>query len=149
VSAAGLENITLSLVSVFAAYTMGFITDPRFVTSVAPVACSGKDCLSIFLPGGMDSVRYDDDTGMQTLFSGQFPGDYTVVVIKDAPGYQIEYASIESVDAAFHFDLDKDCKRYLDTIGDGLVICMKERGMQLFLGKCRLACPAPRHPRGR
>lgn len=116
---------------------MSFITDPRFVTSIEPVSCSRKDCLSIFLPGGMDAVRYDDSTGLRTLFSGEFPGDYTTIVVNDAPGYQIEYASIQSVDSQFQFDHDADCKMYLQSIGDGLYICMVEKGPLLYLGKYR------------
>jgi hypothetical protein len=135
VSSNGIENITLSVINVFAAYSMSFTTDPRFVTAIAPVACSGEDCLSIFLPGGMDSVRFDDGSGFKTLFSGDFPGDYSTIVINNAPGYQLEYSSIASVDAAFQFDVEKDCTRYMESIEDGLLICMKERGMQLFLGK--------------
>ena len=115
---------------------MSFITDPRFVATIAPVTCSGKDCLSIFLPGGMDSVRYDDSTGLRTLFSGDFPGDYTTIVVNNAPGYHIEYAAITSIDPEFVFDPDTDCTMYLQSIGDGLYICMVERGVQLFLGKC-------------
>jgi hypothetical protein len=136
ISSYGLTEVGLSVVNVLAAgFTMGFITDPRFVASVEPVMCSGQDCLSIFLPGGMDAVRYDDSTGLRTLFSGQFPGDYTTIVINDAPGYQIEYASISSVDDQFQFDPNVDCKMYLQSIGDGLYICVVEKGAQMFLGK--------------
>jgi len=136
ISSYGLSNATISMINIIAAgYTIGFITDPRFVTSVEPVLCSGKDCLSIFLPGGMDAVRYDDSTGMTTLFSGDFPGDYTTIVVNDAPGFQIEYASIQSVDDQFQFDGNTDCTMYLQSIGDGLYICMVEMGAQMFLGK--------------
>jgi hypothetical protein len=135
VSSYGLADVTLSMVNIIAAsYTIAFITDPRFVVSIEPVMCSGKDCLSIFLPGGMDAVRYDDSTGMKTLFSGEFPGDYTTIVVNDAPGYQIEYASISSVDSDFQFDQNTDCTMYLQSIGDGLYICMVEKEAQLFLG---------------
>lgn len=142
VSSYGLANATLSMVNIIAtSYTLAFITDPRFVTSVEPVMCSGKDCLSIFLPGGMDSVRYDDSTGMKTLFSGEFPGDYTTIVVNDAPGFQIEYAPISSVDSNFQFDRNADCTMYLQSIGDGLYVCMVEKGTQLYLGKDSLPFP--------
>ncbi len=135
VSSYGLANATLSMVSIIAtSYTIAFITDPRFVASIEPVMCSGKDCLSIFLPGGMDAVRVDDSTGLKTLFSGEFPGDYTTIVVNDAPGFQIEYAPISSVDQNFQFDRNSDCTMYLQSIGDGLYVCMVEKGDQMFLG---------------
>lgn len=139
----GLSNVTASWVNVLASsYTMGFITDPRFATSIDPVMCSGNDCLSIFLPGGMDTVRYDDSTDATTLFSGDFPGDYTAIVVNNAPGYQIEYGSIKSVDNEFQFDPNVDCKTYLQSIGDGIHICMAEKGTQLFLGKFAYSSPS-------
>lgn len=135
-SSYGLSNVTQSVVNLLASsYTMGFITDPRFTTSIEPVICSGKDCVSIFLPGGIDTVRYDDNTDAKTLFSGDFPGDYTTIVVNNAPGYQIEYGSISSVDNEFQFDPNADCKTYLQSIGDGIHICMVEKGTQLYLGK--------------
>jgi hypothetical protein len=131
----GLSDIPLSYVNLFAiTYTMGFMTDPRFVTSMTPVNCSGSACVSIFLPGGMGSVVIDDNTGSYTLFSGGYPGDYTVIVINDAPGYQMEYASIGVVDSGFQFDHDSECKMYLSSVQDGLFLCMVEKGMQLYLG---------------
>jgi len=137
VSSYGLQNATFSMVNIIAtSYTIAFITDPRFVASVEPIMCSQEeDCLSIFLPGGMDAVRVDDSTGMNTLFSGEFPGDYSTIVVNNAPGFQIEYASISSVDSSFQFDRDTDCTMYLQSIGDGLYICMVEKGNQMFLGK--------------
>lgn len=136
VSSYGLQNATFSMINAIAAsYTIAFITDPRFIASIEPVMCNGKDCLSIFLPGGMDAVRVDDSTGLKTLFSGDFPGDYSTIVVNDAPGFQIEYSSISSVDRNFEFDRKADCTMYLQSIGDGLYICVVERGNFMFLGK--------------
>jgi hypothetical protein len=131
----GLSKVPMALVNTCAAYTMSFITDPRWVESVDPITCSGKDCLSIFLPGGLDNVRYDDGSGNKTLFSGEFPGDYTTIVVNDAPGFQIEYTSIESIDPNFRFDHEKDCKMYLQSLDDGLYICMVQKDLQLYLGE--------------
>jgi hypothetical protein len=139
----GLGNVTASWVNILASsYTMGFITDPRFATSIDPVMCSGNDCLSIFLPGGMDAVRYDDSTDATTLFNGDFSGDYTAIVVNNAPGYQIEYGSIKSVDNEFQFDPNVDCKTYLQSIEDGIHICMVEKGIQVFLGKFVYSSPS-------
>ena len=40
----------------FAAYNISSLIDPKFVASVKPVQCNETDCLSLFLPGEMDSV---------------------------------------------------------------------------------------------
>ncbi len=83
----------------------------------------------------MGNVRYDDGTGGQTLFSGSFSGDYTTILVNDAPGFQIEYTSIESVDPKFQFDHDKDCKMYLQSLDDGLYVCMVQKDLQMYLGE--------------
>lgn len=97
--------------------------------------CNSTECLSIFLPGGMDAVQYDDGTGNNTLFNGQFGGDYSTIVTNQAPGYQIEYGPIELIQSGFEFNQSTDCRMYLQSIGDGLFICKAVQGLQLFLGK--------------
>jgi hypothetical protein len=112
---------------------MNFITDPRFVISIPPVSCTVKDCVSIFLPGGIDLVRQDNGDRNATLFSPELEGDFDAVVINNAPGYQLEFTSIKSVDPSFTFDR-ADCKMYMQSIGDGVWICMAERTPLLYVG---------------
>jgi len=140
----GIDHVPRAYLSLFAsAYTMGFMTDPRYVVSVAPVLCSGRGCLSIFLPGGMEVVRVDDGTGSNTLFSGDYSGDYSAITVNDAPGYQMEYGLIESVESDFQFDRESDCKMYLQSVNDGLFICTVEKGVLLYLGR---HAPPHSHP---
>jgi len=138
VSGYGLTNISLALVPILAtSYSIAFITDPRFVAKVEPVHCSGPDCLSIFLPGGMDGVRFYTDEGSHTLFNGQFDGDYDTIIINDAPGYQIEYGSVGEFDPSFQWSrnlIDGDCALFLQSIDDGLYLCKKQVGDVMLLG---------------
>ena len=152
----GLSNISLSLVPLLATtYTLAFITDPRFVTNVAPVNCTGGDldCLSILIAGGMESVRFFNESGTDStespsLISGNFPGDYDSIVVNDAPAYQMEYQSIASYDSSFRFNRSEtpgdggDCEMHLQSIDDGLLFCQRQVGNMLYLGK---RTPLPRN----
>jgi hypothetical protein len=112
---------------------MGFLTDPRFVSAIPPVSCDSGDCssvTSIFLPGSLELVRRDDGNRNSTLFSEELPGD--AVVINGAPGYQVEFSSI---DRNSKFD-PADCKMYMDSLRDGLYICIAASGPKVLVGKC-------------
>ncbi|KAK0625453.1 hypothetical protein B0T17DRAFT_273698 [Bombardia bombarda] len=140
----GLGNIDLALFPLYATtYSIAFITDPRFVTKVAPVKCSvsSPNCLSLLMPGGMEAVRvYEDPTSKlfsQSLFSGNFSGDYDSIVIHDAPAYQIEYDSIYTVDPDFRWNRTTgfgDCTMYGADIGEGIYVCQHEVGDSIYLG---------------
>ncbi len=127
VSSYGLSNISLSIIPILAtSYSIAFITDPRFVAKIEPVKCSGIECLSVLLPGGMESVhstKNNQTSSSETLFSGKFPGDYSSIVVNDAPGYQLEYGSIAQADPHFQFNrsVGWDCMMFLQSIDDGLI----------------------------
>lgn len=139
----GFEALDLALVPLIAAsYSVAFITDPRFVTKVAPIHCSTSDpnCISLLLPGGMELVRlYDKGPGehgfSQSLFSGNFSGDYDTILVNDAPSYQIEYDSIEAVDPSFQWNRSADCRMYGQSIGEGIYMCQHEVGDDLYMGE--------------
>ncbi|KAM7217471.1 hypothetical protein V8F06_007102 [Rhypophila decipiens] len=137
----GIDVLDLPMIPMIAAsYSVAFITDPRFVAKVAPVNCSpsDSDCLSLLLPGGMELVRIYDSTGehrfSQSLFSGNFSGDYDTVLINDAPSYQLEYDSIEDVDPLFGWNRTADCNMYGQSIGEGVYMCQKGVGDNLYIG---------------
>ncbi|KAK3313249.1 hypothetical protein B0H66DRAFT_538318 [Apodospora peruviana] len=127
-STEGFAGIDMALISLLAAtYSVAFITDPRFVTKVAPVTCSASDtnCMSLLLPGGMEVVReYEKGPGQesfsQSLYTGNFSGNYDTIVINDAPAYQLEYNSIEAVDPDFTWDRNEtgnDCTMFGQAMG--------------------------------
>ena len=127
--------IPASLVSMFTiGYTVGFMTDPKFVTSVVPISCSGStDCISLFLPGGLDMVRLKNDPLNATLFHGQYSQDYSTIIVHDAPGFQVEFSS---VDPGFSFN-STDCDIYGNATHQGIYVCMANEGQaKLFVGTC-------------
>ncbi|KAK3939403.1 hypothetical protein QBC46DRAFT_388109 [Diplogelasinospora grovesii] len=140
----GIGDLDIALIPLLAAtYSIAFITDPRFVTKVSPIGCSASDpnCLSLLMPGGMEVVRaYEKPSGesnSQTLFSGNFSGDYDSVVVNNAPGYQIEYDSIPAVDPNFRWNrtlIGGDCTMFGGDIGEGMYLCQHEVGNSLYLG---------------
>ncbi|KAK3384855.1 hypothetical protein B0H63DRAFT_471765 [Podospora didyma] len=142
--AAGLGDLDIALIPLLAAsYSIAFLTDPRFVTKVRPIYCSSSDanCLSLLMPGGMEVVRsYDNPSGesfSQSLYSGNFTGDYDSIIINDAPAYHIEYDSISSVDPGFRWNrtaFSGDCSLYGDSIGEGIYICQREVGNSMYFG---------------
>ncbi len=149
-SAAGLENISLHLIPILAgAYSIAFITDPRFVTEVAPVRClvSDPNCLSLLMPGGMQSVRVNEGKNAGwSLYIGDFAGDYNSIIINDAPAYHIEYAPIDLIEPGFSWSraaVGGDCNMFGADIGEGIYICMHEAGNSMHFGMLYLPLPAP------
>jgi hypothetical protein len=129
---------------------MAFLNDQRFVVAIEPVHCSTDDpeCLSVFLPGGMESVRLYTEEGSHTLFNGSFGGDYDAIVINDAPGYQMEFGSIKHFDPNFEWDprdpvFGGDCTMYLQSIDDGFFVCRRQVGDVMILGWA--VCPQEIH----
>jgi len=144
----GNDTIDPAMIPLIAAsYSVAFITDPRFVTKVGPVNCRAEDpnCVSLLLPGGMEIVRLYDGTGpgeeilfSQSLFSGNFSGDYDTIVVNEAPSYQLEYDAIETVDPSFRWNRKADCTMFGQSIGEGIYVCQQEVGDSLYLGKSRV-----------
>jgi hypothetical protein len=122
-----------SLVSMFSiGYTVGFMTDPKFVTSVVPISCSGNtDCISLFLPGGLDLVHLTNYQLNATLFERPYSKDYSTIIVHDAPGFQVEFSS---VDPGFSFN-STDCGIYGNATHQGIYVCMaSEDQAKIFVG---------------
>lgn len=144
----GQDTIDPALIPLIAAsYSVAFITDPRFVTKVGPIHCSASDpnCISLLLPGGMELVRVYDGEGpgeeiifSQSLFSGNFSGDYDTIVVNEAPSYQIEYDAIQTVDPSFRWNRTEDCTMFGQSIGEGIYLCQHEVKDSLYLGTSRI-----------
>jgi hypothetical protein len=132
-----LPYIKPALVSIYAAtYTAGFLTDPRFVANMEPIKCEGDHCLSIFLPGGLHTVRENNGDRNATLFKGELGklgGEYESILVNQAPGYQVEFYDLPE---GYKFK-SEDCKMYLDEIGFpnyGLYVCIAGHGTDMLAG---------------
>lgn len=74
-------------------------------------------------------------SGNSTLFTGEFPADYTAVLVNDMLGYQIEYSSINAVVPGFEFNQETDYEMYLQFLGNAVLLCIGEKGPRLLLGR--------------
>jgi hypothetical protein len=108
----------------FSTYTNALLGSSNFVTGMDPITCSGDNCTSIFLPGGVFNSRLLEPPTRPnlnlTLLKGDFLTNAPVVLINNAPGYQVEFTPL---DESFSF-LRNDCTMYGQTQGEGLYICV-------------------------
>ena len=111
-------------------FAYGLLLDTRFATSISPLACSGSNCTSFFLPGGAELAR--PIYGNETLFGTQVWDDSTALLVNQAPGYQLEFSPIED---SFEFNTSTDCNTYGLTVGDGLHACIASDGNKLVAGE--------------
>jgi len=86
----------------------------------------------------MELVRVDGGPKIaESLYTGNFTGDYDTIVVHDAPAYQIEYDSISSMDPGFTWNRTEskgDCQMFGADIGEGIYICLRETGDSIHLG---------------
>lgn len=129
-----LPYVSPALINVYAGtYSAGFLTDPRFVANMEPLNCEGDTCLSIFLPGGLHTVREANGDKNSTLFKGKLGGEYESIIVNQAPGYQVEFYDLPD---NYRFK-SEDCTIYMDEIGFsdyGLYVCIATHGSDLLSG---------------
>jgi hypothetical protein len=131
-----IDGIQVAVVNVyFMSFTYGFLSDPRFATGVSPVSCSGSNCTSFFLPGGLDLVRLTGPHGgpNSTLFDHDQFDDSTAILTHNAPGYQLEFSPIEG---GSPFNVTTDCTAYGKSTGNGLFMCLTSNGTRIYAGMC-------------
>lgn len=141
-----LPYVLPSLINVYAGtYTAGFLTDPRFVANMEPLNCKGDTCLSIFLPGGLHTVRVASGDKNSTLFKGQLGDEYESIIVNQAPGYQVEFYDLPD---NYKFN-SEDCIIHMDKIGYasyGLYVCIATHGSDLLSGsyftQSLVSCPS-------
>jgi hypothetical protein len=118
----------------FQIYAKGILMDVTLVKSIAPLTCSGSDCTSFFLPGGLDLVRLADGGSNTTLFSGQ-PANGSSFIVKNAPGYHVEFYPVP---VGYFFNKTKDCTTYGGSSNEAINICIAAagaNGTQIYAGK--------------
>jgi hypothetical protein len=115
----------------FSANTYSILGASNFVTGVEPVRCSGSDCVSIFLPGGVEIARLSNGNLNTTLLNGTGLNNAPAILINNAPGLQIEFAPVED-DFSF---ADADCATYGEQRGQGLHLCVGSRNLTLYAGQ--------------
>jgi hypothetical protein len=110
----------------------GVLTDATLVTSTAPLSCSGSNCTSVFLPGGLELVRLQCGGPNSTLYRNQPSSGLSSVLVNNAPGYHLEFFPIRE---GFVFNSTTDCAVYGGTSKEAIQICIAANGTQVLTGK--------------
>ena len=117
----------------FSAWSNGILESSKFVTRGSPIACSGDNCTSIFLPGGIETARLRNGNPNSTLLNTPgFPlTEGTAILINDAPGYQMDFYKPAS---DFSFNNETDCVLYGQTRGQGMYVCVSSTDLATVVG---------------
>ena len=118
----------------FSSWSNGILESSKFVTRGSPIVCSGDNCTSIFLPGGIEIARLRNGNPNSTLLNT--PGlpltAGTAILVNNAPGYQIDFYP---PDSDFSFNNKTDCALYGQTRGQGMYLCVGSTDAALVVGK--------------
>jgi hypothetical protein len=101
---------------------------------MSPVSCTGLNCTSVFIPGGLLLARRTDEVFNGTLLNmnASLLNTGQAVLINNAPGYQLEFFP---VDDDFSFNATTDCTTYGQSRGDGLHLCIGSNNSTLAVGQ--------------
>lgn len=115
---------TSSLGVYFTSWSTGILESSRFVTRSTPIACSGENCTSVYLPGGIEDARMRNYGNLNsTLLNSPdlFPVKANpAILVNGAPGYQMDFYS---VDSNFTFNTS-ECGLYGQNRGQGIYLCV-------------------------
>ena len=144
---AGLAPLNISLLPYIPTSDLGFIftswTNGILVTCSTPIApaCRGGNCTSVFLPGGIEVARMRNyGTLNSTLLSSPeiFPVKAApAVFINGAPGYQMDF---HSVDSKFAFNAS-DCELYGQNRSQGIYLCVGSDNDAFVIGSISYGLP--------
>lgn len=122
---------TAVICTYFAGYVASILSVPKFVAEANPLACSGPDCTSIFLPGGVEQMRFLNTNFSGTLLQGGFLNGADAITSYNTPGYQLDFFPPTN----FEFDLARDCTLYGVSSGQGLYMCVAtDENQHLVIG---------------
>lgn len=92
------------------------------VTSIPCQRDSGLNCTSVFLPGGVDVARIRQKNLNETLLEGGSLIDVPVIVIENAPGYELDFFPIGDNSS---FDALSHCTLYGQGNQQGVYLCVR------------------------
>lgn len=104
----------------FSGYIASILSVPKYVAEAEPLACSGPECNSIFLPGGVEQMPLLNTNFSGTLLQDGFLDIPDAITSYHTPGYQLDF--FPAID--FEFDSSRDCTLYGVSSGLGLYMCV-------------------------
>lgn len=118
----------------FLGWTASILWVSKYVIGIPAVACI-DNCTSIFLPGGLETVRLLNTNLNITLLEGGIFGRSDAVIIPKAPGYHLEFFP---KDPEFSFNTTTDCMLFGQSRGQGLYMCIASKESTLIAGEFRI-----------
>jgi hypothetical protein len=125
----------------FQMYTKDILMDVTLIKQIGPMTCSGPDCTSIFLPGGLPLVRLANGGSNATIFEEPETNGPSAFIVNNAPGYHLEFYPIPLV---FVFNQAKDCATHGGLDSEAIHICISAVGTQIYAGE-HLPCASLTH----
>jgi hypothetical protein len=115
-------------------FSNGFLGASNFVIGIDPISCSGINCTSFYLPGGLLLARRTDETLNGTLLNlnASLVNAGQAVLLNNAPGYQLEFFPVHD---DFSFNTATDCAIFGESRQDGLHLCIGSNNSTLVLGR--------------
>jgi hypothetical protein len=130
---------TAVICTYFSSYIASILSVPKYVAEAKPLACSGPDCDSIFLPAGVEQMRLLSTSFSGTLLQDGFLDVPDTITSYHTPGYQLDFFPVTN----FKFDPSRDCTLYSVSSGQGLYMCVAVDaesnlviGMKVFPAVC-------------
>jgi len=111
---------TAVICTYFSGNIASILSVPRYVAEAEPLACSGPECDSIFLPGGVQQMRLLNTNFSGTLLQDGFLDAPDAITSYHTPGYQLDFFPATD----FEFDPVRDCTLYGVSSGLGLYMCV-------------------------
>jgi hypothetical protein len=105
--------------------------DVTLVKSIASITCSGPDCTSIFLPGGINVIRLADGGPNATIFQEPKTSGPSTFIVQNAPGIHLEFFPIP---IGWVFNQTRDCATYYGAKSESIHICVAAKGTQIYAG---------------
>lgn len=115
-------NVHISdVTSYFASWTYDIVRNPKFVIAVPPAECKDNACVSLFIPGSIESARVRDTTAKSTLLNGSYFQGTDIILVHNATGEQVEFSSLPG---NFTFNMTQDCVLYSGQHGNAFFLCL-------------------------
>lgn len=111
-------------------WSFGILTSSKFVTGLDPISCSVPECVSVYLPGGLETARQRTGNLNATLLNGTLLDGASAVLINNAPGYHLEFFPL---DRNFQFQAS-DCMIFGQSRNEGLYLCVSSNGNTTVAG---------------
>lgn len=92
----------------------------KFVARAEGISCSGVNCTSLILPGGLEQARIYGNNVDHTLSGDDRFKTAEAIITRRAPAYHLDFFLPPP---EYTFDRAKDCTLYGEARGQGIYLC--------------------------